>query len=124
MALGSIVYGAAAVVGVWAVVSIVQVGVVIYLTVTRILRIPIGRWAWRNLGTIAVPAIAAMAAFELLVPDPSTRIGSALFVVGAFALSYAITLLVNRRTVTSMVAGSPLRGLREARPSRARSFEP
>ena len=124
MVLGSIVYGAAAVVGVWAVVSIVQVGVVIYFTVTRILRVPIGRWAWRSLGVIALPAIAAMAAFELLVPDASTRIGSALFVVGAFALCYAITLLVNRRTVTSMVSGSPLRGVREAQAARAPSFGP
>jgi len=115
MIVGSILFGAPAVVAVWAVASIAQVGIVLYLTVTKILRIPIGKWVWRNFGAIALPAVAAMTALQALSPNASSRAGNAVLVVGAFVLCYAITVALNWRTVTNVLAGPSLRGVRAAR---------
>jgi hypothetical protein len=114
MLVASSQFGVAGVVAAWAVASIAQVGAVLYLTVTTILHMPIGKWAWRNVGAIAVPSIGAMAAIQPFLPDASTRSGSAVIVIGSFALCYAITLVLNWSTFASVLAGHPFRSAREA----------
>jgi O-antigen/teichoic acid export membrane protein len=109
--------GVAGVVAAWAITSIAQTGAVLYLTAATILHLPVGKWAWRNLAAIALPAIGAMAAIQPFLPVAPTRWGSSVIVMGAFALCYATALGLNWRTVALAFAGHPLQGVREAQAS-------
>jgi O-antigen/teichoic acid export membrane protein len=108
-------FAARGVVATWALMSIAQVGVVLYLTVTAILRLPMGKWVWRNFLAIVLPATGAMAAYAAFVPDAVTRSGNAIIVVGALAIAYAITLLSNWRAVSGVVNRLAFRDVRENR---------